>query len=296
MPQVECPGLKASWINDWLAAVGITVLDARLRLHWTEDAEPIAVLSADDGDPVAALVEAWPSKETLHDLPIAECWNGAGELRRKVPVETFVERARAVRGHAYSWTLSSTMTDLCVDEKGEVAHAPFDPAGPGTVKWLHRRLVKLHLTPSAARIRDSLAGRSTRIKDNGLGFDQSRIGSQSDKTSKWIDPVIEELAFFGLCILPVRGRGADKRLNRWANVRAIQRGWHTIKPGGDLCFHWPAWHAPLDLSGIDALMDAWKPETKRSWRLLGVHAAWRSRRYAPRGSADTTRAFGSVRL
>ena len=129
MTQVTCPGVPAEWINGWLAAVGATVLDPRIRLHWTTDGAPLAVLSAAEIDPVDALVESWPDITLLSDLPIAENWKGAGKVQRKVPVKAFVERTRAARGHRYSWTLSSTMTDLCVDKNGEVAHAPFDPAG-----------------------------------------------------------------------------------------------------------------------------------------------------------------------
>ena len=40
MAEVICPGLPASWINAWLAAVGATVLDPRLRLHWTRGGTP----------------------------------------------------------------------------------------------------------------------------------------------------------------------------------------------------------------------------------------------------------------
>ena len=249
MTQVTCPGLPADWINGWLAAVGATVLDARIRLHWTTDSGPLAVLSAAEVDPVAALVESWPDMALLSDLPIAQCWEEAGEVRRKVPVEAFVTRARAARGHRYSWTLSSTMTDLCVDENGEVAHAPFDPAGPGPTKWLHHRLMKVHgqVEPSAERIRDSFAGKAVRVKDNGLGFDQTRLGSLSDGTSIWTDPIVEELAFFGLAILPVRGRGADRRLDRYADVAERQRGWRKIPGSRDpRRFNWPAWRQPLD--------------------------------------------------
>ena len=131
MSLVTCPGWPGAWINGWLAAVGTTVLDARIRLHWTTDGVPLAVLSASEVDPVAALVESWPDAALLADLPIAENWKGAGKVRRTVPVEAFAGRARVARGHPNAWTLSSTMTDLCVDEHGEVAHAPFDPAGPG---------------------------------------------------------------------------------------------------------------------------------------------------------------------
>ena len=185
MTQVTCPGLPGAWINGWLAAVGATVLDARVQLHWTTDGAPLAMLSASEVDPVAALVESWPDATLLSGLPIAEDWMGTSGIQRKVLVGAFVERARAARGHPYSWTLSSTMTDLCVDEHGEVAQAPFDPAGPGTIKWLHHRLMKVHghVEPAVGRIRDSLTGRAVRVKDNGLGFDQTRLGSQADETS-----------------------------------------------------------------------------------------------------------------
>ena len=58
MSEVTCPGLPGAWINGWLAAVGSTVLDARVRLQWTTDGAPRAVLSAAEVDPVAALVES----------------------------------------------------------------------------------------------------------------------------------------------------------------------------------------------------------------------------------------------
>ena len=299
MTQMTCPGLPASWINGWLAAVGATVLDDRIRLRWTMEGEPLAVLSAAEVDPVDALAESWPDKAMLADLPIAERWNSAGVLRRKIPVDAFIARARAARSHRYCWTLSSTATDLCVDEDGDVAHAPFDPAGPGTVKWLHHRLMKLHqrVEPSEARIRESLAGWAVRVNDNGLGFDQTRLGSQSDKTSMWIDPVVEELAFFGLAILPVRGDGGDRQLDRRADVTGRQRGWRTTAGSrSPRRFHWPAWRRPLDSAAIDALLDAWRPDRKSTWSRVEVHAGWRSVQFERRSSADTTRGFGAERL
>lgn len=298
MTEVTCPGWRASWVNAWLAAVGATVLDERIRLHWTTDAEPLAVLSSGDGEPVAVLLESWPDAEALPQLPIDENWRGLAKLQRKVPVEAFTARARAARSHERSWTLSSTMTDLEVDEGGEVAHAPFDPAGPGTIKWLHHRLLKVHkhLDVPAARLRESLAGEAERVKDNGLGFDQTRLGSLVDKTDRWVDPVVEVLAFFGLALLPVRGRGTDKRLDRSVNPSARQRGWLEVTGRGrERSFHWPAWSQPLDRDGIDALLDAWSPERKDGWARLGVHAAWQSASYEPRGE-EKTRAIGAVRL
>ena len=299
MPGVTCPGLPASWLNGWLAAVGATVLDDRLRLHWTTGGTPVASLSAEDADPVAILVASWPDRALLADLPIAESWEGAGRLRRKVSVEEFAARARAARGHEHAWTLSSTMTDLHVDEHGEVAHAPFDPAGPGTIKWLHHRLLKVHaqVDPTIERIRGSLEGRAGRVKDNGLGFDQTRLGSGSDSTDKWIDPAVEVLVFFGLALLPVRGAGIDERLGRSSRARGIQRGWRMYAgKWPERRFLWPAWCQPLDSAGIDALLDAWTPHSRGLWPQTGVHAAWQTVRFRPRGSADTTRAFGALRL
>ncbi len=299
MTEIVCPGWPASWVNAWLAAVGATVLDERIRLRWTTDAEPVAVLSSGGIGPVAALVKSWPDADALSQLPIAEDWQGLTRLQRKVPVEVFAARAQAARSHKRSWTLSSTMTDLSVDRSGEVAHAPFDPAGPGTIKWLHHRLLKVHghLEDPAARLQESLAGEADRVKDNGLGFDQTRLGSLQDATDPWVDPIVEVLAFFGLALLPVRGRGEDNRLDQTVGVSARQRGWEQAD-GRRVrrSFHWPAWSQQLDSDSIDALLDIWNPERKNVWARLGVHAAWRSVLFERRSSADSTRAIGSERL
>lgn len=299
MREVTCPGLPGSWLNAWLAAVGTTVLDSRVRLRWTTDTTPTAVLSAKEIDPVAALADSWPDKDELADLPIAEQWDGTPSLPRKVSVDAFVARARATRGHRCSWTLSSTMTDLEVDANGEVAHAPFDPAGPGTIKWLHHRLLKVHghVEPSAERLLESFAGRAARVTDNGLGFDLTRMGSQSDASGMAVDPVIEVLAFFGLALLPVRGLGTDRSTGNTSYAAAIQRGWRK-KPGRrqEYRFMWPVWKEALDHPGVDALLDVWKPDDRRAWSRIGVHAAWQSVRFQPRATADATRAFGSERL
>lgn len=297
--EFTCPGFPASWLNAWLASVGATVLDPRIRLRWTEG-HPVAVLAADSVDPVTALVESWPSRDLLSSLPIAEHWNGAGTLKRRVSVEDFRSRAGAARGNRHSWTLSSTMTDLCVDNRGEVMHAPFDPAGPGTTKWLHHRLLKVWAKASVSetRIRNSLTGVAQRVEDNGLGFDQTRMGSLADKgkISALVDPVVEVLAFFGLALLPVRGRAVDGRLQRGPAPRTVQRGWRKLAGQPARCFCWPAWSQRLDRDGIDALLDAWTPEGGAAAARLGVHAAWRSVGYQRRARADNTRAFGSERL
>jgi len=312
MNQVKCPGLPSDWVNGWLAALGATVLAPRLRLHWTTDAPPIAVLSAPDADPFDVLVRKWPDKDAIAALPIAVDWHppdgqDAGKLERQVPVAEFVKRAQAIRAHArahpQSWTLTSTLTDLCVDENDKVQHAPFDPPGPGTIKWLHHRLAKIHdhVKDPGEWIPKSLVCRATRVKDNGLGFDQTRIGSSADVTPKLTDPVIEVLAFFGLAFLTVRGLGVDARRNPKTKQRVRQRGWHKAEQGGH-CFRWPVWTPSLDRDAIDALLDVWDPEqrTKRrkqtTWDLYGVHAAWESVAFKTDSTSDPTRAFGSRRL
>ena len=245
MHKFTCRGLTAAWVNAWLAAVGATVLDRRIRLHWTADDAPVAVLSSVEIDPVEALANSWPDEAFLRDLPIAKTWNGAGELRRKVSVEQFAARAREARGHPHAWTLSSTMTDLSIDKAGKVAHAPFDPAGPGTTKWLHHRLLQIHEHAGRAseeRLCASLLGQASRVKNNGLGFDYTRLGSLADASDRWTEPVIELLAFFGLSVFPIRGRGVDRRLGGHCVPDERQRGWRR-EPGRNerRRFVWPAW-------------------------------------------------------
>ncbi|MDE0023406.1 MAG: hypothetical protein OXP69_03235 [Spirochaetaceae bacterium] len=299
MAETICPGLPASWINAWLAAVGATVLDSRIRLRWTMGRTPAAVLVAAGVDPVEALAASWPDREMLSELPIAERWRDTPPMPRRIAVEAFQARARAARGHPFSWTLSSTVTDLSLDAKGEVAHAPFDPAGPGTIKWLHHRLLKVHgeVEPSAGRLTQSLLGTAERITDNGLGFDLTRMGSQADGSAMTVDPVVEVLAFFGLALLPVRGTGTDASRHRSSYSPAVQRGW--VRARADrrrYRFKWPAWSPALDRAAIDALLDIWKPDEKRRWDRCGVHAGWQTVQFKPRATADATRAFGAERI
>lgn len=300
MHTLVCPGLPAAWVNAWLAGIGATVLDPRIRLHWTEANTPVAVLTSGESDPLEALAASWPDAAFLSELPLAEEWNNDGALQRKVSIDQFVNRVRKARGHPYAWTLSSTMTDLSVDASGEVAHAPFDPAGTGPTKWLHHRLAKVHglVGPAGVdRLRDSLTGRADRVKNFGLGFDSARLGSLADASDQWVEPVVELLAFFGLAAFPVRGQAVDRRLSHRGDPAVRQRGWRRA-PGHreSRRFVWPAWQQPLDSSGIDALLDVWHPRQRRTWAALGIHAAWQSVQYRRRGTADTTRAIGAQRL
>ena len=296
MNELTCPGLPASWLNGWLAAVGATFLSPELRLRWTTEGTPCAVLCAEEGDPVSLLADSWPSRTLIESMPIKRTWPNLEAMPRNVPVEAFAKRAQALRGEALAWTLSSTVTDLHVDDKGKVAHAPFDPPVPkGLV--LHDRLLQVHHEPSVERIRKTLEGIGERIKSNGLGFDIARMGSAADSADKWVDPVVETLAFFGLAILPVRGRGTDARSGRRVRPSTIQRGWVRGKARRTRpWFAWPAWSEALDYVAIDALLDVWKAQAKGTWTSVGIHAAWRSVSYKAKSTSDTTRGYGSERL
>ena len=298
MSNLDCPGLRANSLLAWLAAVGTTVLDKRLRLHWTTDATPFAVLSSNK-DTFKVLFDAWLDSVLLNDMPISRNWKQTKTMERHVPFELFRERARVDRGHRHSWTLSSTMTDLQIDKDGLVEHGPFDPPAPQGLT-LYDRLLNLHKTllePLREPFKDSLLGQAPRVKGNGLGFDHARLGSLADDTDRWTDPVVEALAFFGLSLFPVRGDGVDVRLGRKLQTDR-QRGWHPFDHNGTTVRHfaWPAWHQPLDCAGIDALLDAWRPRRNAGWKLLGIHAGWRSVAYKAQSSSDATKAYGSERL
>ena len=294
----KCPALQASWLNGWLAAVGVTVLDSRIKLHWTESAAPVAVLSAEEDDPFAMLKAAWPTSDKIKDLPIAEHWREHGPMKRKVKVDEFASRVSKARAHEHSWTLSSTMTDLHVEKNSEVIHAKFDPPVPKGIT-LHSRLLNVYKHTkevSLADIRHCFTIGSHRVKANGLGFDQTRLGSLADDGTNFVDPIVEVLAFYALRVFPVRGAGPE------SGGHSRQRGWRWWRPHKStdrrLSYFWPAWGMPLDLSGVDALLDAWIPDKNRSkWELLGVHAGWRAEPYKRRGkSSDVTTGFGSTRL
>ncbi|MBC6441645.1 MAG: hypothetical protein GDA53_00665 [Rhodobacteraceae bacterium] len=303
MTDMICPGLPGHWINGWLAALGITVLAPALRLHWTDDPEPVAVLSAQDAAPADVLTDAWPDREFIVGLPVAKNMAGqdAGTLARNVPVEDFRKRARAVRRCAEAWTLTSTITDLYVNKKNEVGHARFDPPVPKGLT-LSDRLISTYnsigdIRNRSQQIRASLAGCGKRGKGNGLGFDLARIGSQADDADRLTDPVIEVLAFFGLAFLPVRGPGIDMRQGHTsADTNVRQRGWRKATTKPETSFHWPAWGVPLDRWAIDALLDAWRPDKPKTWPLYAVHAGWKTVEYKSRSTNDTTRAYGSERI
>ncbi|MXX25663.1 MAG: hypothetical protein F4Z82_09515 [Caldilineaceae bacterium SB0668_bin_21] len=299
----QCPGLPAEWVNGWLAAVGATVLDPRMRLSWTPSPSPVAVLHHPTVDPAEALSTAWPHADRIQDMPLARNHGCFPPLERLVDASSLSARIRGTHRHPDAWTLTSSLTDLETDDKGMACHAPLDPAGPGTIKWLHHRLTKIHERVStdpdtiAAEVSKTLKGIATPVPDNGLGFDIGRLPDRASIGQRvWTHPVVEVLAFFGMALLPTRGDGVR---GRFPNTR--QRGHRVAGYRGLL---WCAWSQSLDRWAIDALLDAWhhswRPtstgdwvSTASDWNRLGVHSAWHSTPYAKAGSSDNTRGFNS---
>lgn len=312
MNGIECTGLPADWLNSWLASIGLLVLEPRLRLSWTPERSPVAVLTAEGAtDPLALAVQAWPQVDRLSLMPIARRVEGLPEMGRTVPLGVFKRRAEHARGHPDSWTLSSSITDLVVERPADtVKHADLDPTAPkGTT--LHDRLVSCfrHVPSPHLAIPATLQGYGKRVKANGLGFDASRIAGLADLSKTNVDPVVEVLAFFGLRLLPMRGEGVDVGKSGTRNrFAARQRCWSLDRGQSSRAQHmtWPAWTRPLDLLGVDALLDVWSSLNERraqgqrvpyaEMSRLGVHAAWETRPYKPRGSFDATKGFMSARV
>ena len=164
-------------------------------------------------------------------------------MRRTVAAQSL---GRCIRPTSPGCPQSPAFVDPVVDHNGSLRRRE-RRGGPRSVRSRRSR-------------NDQVAASSPDEGPRAGGTDHTRLGSQSDATSNRTDPVVEELAFFGLAILPVRGPGIDRRFSHRAGA---QRGW-VRTPGSwiERRFMWPAWSRPLDCAGIDALLDAWKPDRK----------------------------------
>lgn len=297
----EATGLGAGWLNAWLASIGVLRLLPDARLRWDGRGSPRAVFAGVDRGLAEALADALPTVADLERLAIARHRAGCAELARSVSREAFAERAALSRANPGDWSLAATVTDLVPGD--EIVHGPFDPAMPRGVT-LHERVrscrEKLPSDPAelVAAVAATLAGRGGRVQANGLGFDVTRSSAGVDASAEvMVDPVVECLAFEGLQLFPMRGDGERKGgRQRGFTSSASRRG----------AFRWPAWRQPLDLWGVDALLDQVvsvlprdraMPGGVKGWlRRLGVTALYGSVYQRPRGSADTYRAYGSERL
>ena len=302
-----CYGLPAGWLTGWLAAVGATVIDRDLRLSWTDEETPIAVFTHRNAeDPAEVLSARWPRlKGRLDDMPGARDPSKNKNDPTEIGVKVFAARLEAARNHADAFSLTSSLTDLNWETKGQsdvAVYGPFEIAGTGPMKWLHHRCRKVYddtVGDYPTRIAQLFNGVAERVEGSGLGLDAGRIGAVRDSGEKpMVDPVAETLAYFALALFPVRGDGKQVKA-----IRGRQRGW-GVGPFGDSVFIWPAWKQPLDRWGIDALLTAWHNTWRRNrkgewrtsqakWDLLGVHAGWETTSYRAKKGSDRTRGLGS---
>lgn len=276
-------GLRASWLNAWLASIGIAVLVPESRLSWTAEPEPCAVFH--HPDLMAALTASFPDESLLASIAIARQHpDDPSEFPRKVTPEMFARRAHlALPADA---SLSATVTDMTRDDNGLCPHSPFDASVPKGLT-VHDRLMScrsaISVDPSEA-LGETLAGQGRRVGINGLGFDYTRLFESSIPAgTNYVDPVVEVLAFVGLTMLPIRSDGSRQQTRGWSpKISQSRRG----------AFTWPAWSTPLGVAGIDALLDQFWAQAMPG----EVTAVYGSVAYQPKTASDTTRGYASERI
>ena len=266
----QCPGLLAEMPHQWLAAVGAVVMAEDLRLSWTDEPSPCAVLHSSDAAPADGLAAVWPEADTFAAIPIVE-WNLNN--KQDIPLADYRRMTRDGIRRNDAWTLAAAATDLSRSDKNpaHAARGPFNPGFQG-VSSPQRSILKM-VSSTRHDIAAALGGRLEARKGDGLGLDPDRFTDPSSRDTgvTTVHPV-EVLAYYGLALFPVRGDGViELRRPRYPR----QRGWTTTAHRAGF-FQWPAWRQPLDRWGIDALLDAWSPDHQSQDDTLGVIGAWSS--------------------
>ena len=285
-------GLRADWVNAWLAAIGICHLCPQVRLRWTDEPEPRAEFQHPDETDLAELIaDSLPDISWLKSLAIAYTSDCDDNIFKQKPALGTYRKRACMAMQPGDFSLSSSVTDLgdlTSVEKDELPHSPFNPPAPkGITLW--QRLITcfeaLDKKPSES-IRTTLSGNAQRIQANGLGFDYLRIFSPTiPGGAVMIDPVVEVLAFFGLALFPVRGDGARDRTRGWTGG--------VLSAGS---FTWPVWSRHLSISGVDALLDIFYAAKPPDWAQRMLICGYRSVPYRPKGSSDVTRGIASERV
>jgi hypothetical protein len=276
--RVDAPGLPADWLNAWLAAIGVTVLLPSVKLSWTDDVIPHAIFWVEEGiDLPEAIFGVLPSADELGLLPTARRHpDSAASFDRNVSLEVFQDRARIERS-AHTSTLAATVTDLVEGRGSEVLRtSPFNTPAPGGVTLWERLVACRGEIREQTQVGHTLNGQANRLKGNGLGFDCRRAPGgvpSAPKESKFVDPVIETLAGFGLRLFPVRGNGRRETTRRWTGG-STQVG----------SFTWFSWLPRLDVWAIDAVLDKAESVARRRWEVVPLKVS---------NAQDPTRAFFS---
>ena len=321
MLQKKCPGLPASWPNAWLAALGATVLTPELRLSWSEDAEPVAVLWHPREDPDDAIASGWPTTRRIQSMPLHSLQPLMPLTEQGAPSEAFVEaaafrqvlqpqRAATTDEHSVSAFFTDQSTHLQKHQKTPriaCAQSLFFQHGTRGKGTVYDRLLKVAQEMAAAGlsndafVQNTLNGTPTLVACNGLGFDARRHAKNNRPAAEdmMVDPVIEILSFWGLALLPLRGDGSHALRNGRPHQKSQNRDKRLL---------YPAWkqEQALDRWGIAALLTHWEHETSRhgpdepplskaATQRLGITAAWQIEVLSP-GGKDTTRGLASTRM
>jgi len=298
------------------------VLTPGLRLSWSEDAEPVAVLR--HPAPLAeAIVSGWPTSGRIQSMPLNAMQPLMPLTPAGAPSEEFVEASafrqvlqprRAVAPDDHS--VCAFFTDQSThDQKHQgtlrvaCAQSPFFQHGTRGTGTVYDRLVKVTQEMAAAGlptkdfVQGTLNGIPRLVACNGLGFDARRHAKNNRPSAEgmMVDPVVEILSFWGLALLPLRGDGSHTRRDGRPRQKC---------QSNDRRLLYPAWRQeqPLDRWGIAALLTHWEHETSRrgldqpplseaARRRLGITAAWQAEVLRPDGGGnDTTRGISSTRM
>ena len=295
--EMRAPGLAGDWLNSWLAAIGITVLVDGCRLRWSDERRPTAVLSSPSSHSLCTMIAAaLPDEAALRSLVIA---NEEGAFPRRVDLARYVTACTRVRGVPMDFSLAVSVTDLVNETAADnLPHGRFDPPAPrGETLWTRLLACRRALPPDAASLEQlitlSLAGRGLRREVNGLGFDVRRIEAGDPPAGgKYVDPVVECLAFHGLSLFPLRGDGQNPSTRGW---RRSIRSRYSRRAVPEL--RWPVWAVPLDRWAIDALLGYAFASVSSETRPLGlsVTGAFATVPYRRTADLDQTTGYASRR-
>lgn len=311
----ECSGLPASWPNAWLAAVGCTVLVEGMRLSWTDEADPVAVLSHNDTHPLDALVNHWPTPQRFNKMALAVLFNIKSEAGN--PGESVIEVGafRDAMSDIATPDKRSLSGFYCDQDTEETKNGPacatswfFHHGKPGatTLKTcLDKVSDGVAKVSDICGLRDSLLqafnGTPQLDDQQGLAFDGRRKPRNNHPdASEQVSPIVELLSFWGVSVLPLRGQGtAAKNSHSLRPTQRCQSG-HVLR--------YPTWdhasgldhQAGLDRWGIDALLTHWERLWDRcdnsstpngqSLEPLQIRTGWEAETLRP--SADNDRARG----
>lgn len=280
-PVYEATGYRADWLNAWLAAIGVTVAVDGVRLSWSEDPVPHARFEF-AGDELHTIVyQQLPTSDDLAMLPIARHLDGHAEFPRVVTLDAYRNRVKEERA-ADEPSLALSVTDLIAGRatggsEDNLPHSAFDVSVPKGITLWQRVIACREAITGPDMVARSLNGPAPRVKNNGLGFDVSRIPSRSDGGDNYVDPVLELLAYLGLTLFPTRGNGRV----------ATTRGWRDT-PTRHGAFRWATWQRPRDRWAIDAWLDRYHAD-----RQPDLRSVYRTVPYRPASARDRTCGYAS---